>query len=213
MKLREIFLRMGPILSLIICLALIRFPTAWLTTRLPSGMWLQGVWFVICQAMASILPIPAEPVMTACLRAAGAVLGTVENWLGTLVGGMVLFLFGRLAAPVVCKLLEHPAVRPTYERIERRLNPEKFWTITLVQFLPFPFLLVNLLLGTVSDVSVTTYILATAIAITPYQIVWSLGYLGVLRVSHLSWLLVGVTAFVLLAVMIYRLVKRRHRSQ
>lgn len=144
-------------------------------------------------ALAAILPIPSEPLMLANLRASGVAEGTVVNIVGTLLGAVILFIIGRLAASSVTTVLQQPRVRPLYERVQKRLRPDRFFTLVLVQLLPFPFLFINLLLGALRDIPFAAFLLASLAGMAPYQLAWSALYLGLVNVSHI-WLYGPLTA-------------------
>lgn len=168
--------------------------------------------FVALQAIASILPIPSEPVMTACLRAQGTVAGSIENWLGALAGGVILFFVGRIAAPSISRLVHHPRAYPTYRRIVDRLQPGGFWTLVFIQLLPLPFLAVNLILGAIPGVSLLAYALASALGMAPYQVAWALVYVGVMHTGHLALTTLLVAVALGALVVIYRMAKIRSKK-
>ncbi|GMA62369.1 VTT domain-containing protein [Alicyclobacillus fastidiosus] len=208
MRFRGFILRILSVLSLLACLVLIRIPYLGTLGKHGHGLW-GGLMFVALQAIASILPIPSEPVMTACLRAQGLVAGTIENWLGALAGGVTLFLVGRIALPSISRLVHHPRAYPTYRRMLDRLQPGGFWALVVIQLLPLPFLAVNLILGAIPSVSLRAYALASGLSMAPYQLAWALVYIGVMHTKHLAlWMVLLAVGLAGMGV-IYRMAKIR----
>lgn len=177
--------------------------------RLPIKTWMQDlgvtgpiehVFWVAMMALAAILPIPSEPVMTASIEASGMFFGTVDNLIGTLCGAILLFFVGRLISPTVHALVQRAHLSRMQSLIDTLLAKNQFFLVLIIQLLPFPFLLANLLLGSIREIRFRSFLLGSAIGFLPYQLIWD-GVMAGFVHGGLTGTLVSVSAvFVVLFV-------------
>ncbi|MFD1673373.1 TVP38/TMEM64 family protein [Alicyclobacillus fodiniaquatilis] len=172
------FLRILAFLFILASLGIVRLPLAsWVHEIGGTGLRGDLMWMG-AMAVAAVLPIPSEPIMTASLQTNGLVVGTLNDLCGVMLGALLLFGVGRLAAGVVDAAFARPPFSTWRLRAETALADGRFWVLVALQLLPIPFLVVNLLLGALREVKFWPFLFASLLGFAPYQIVWALLFIG-----------------------------------
>lgn len=196
MRYLRICVQFGAVLMMVACLWLVRFPFGNVVNHIGLTGWVAVIVWVFILALAAILPVPSEPVMTATLKAYGAVGGTVMNLVGAVLGAICLYYVGSLFSATIYRLFERIKT-PTFTRVKSRaFQGSRFGALIIIQLLPLPFLIINLVLGALPNVSFGWFLLASIIGFAPYQIGWTALYLGALQIHHLWLLSMGLVGIV-----------------
>lgn len=203
----RIALQFGLVLVIVGSLFFVRWPVGHVVEKMLVAGWPGILLWLAVIATVAILPVPSEPFMSVTLKHYGLFYGTLFNFVGVLVGALLLFGVGRLMAPIVHTFLARTQTHALSRRVAGLIRNNQFRTIVFVQLLPFPFLLVNLVLGAFKSVPMWTFVGASLIGFAPYQLGWTALYAGTLHVHHL-WIvsLLAVGALVLIS-LIHRLIK------
>jgi uncharacterized membrane protein YdjX (TVP38/TMEM64 family) len=151
---------------------------------------------------AVIAPGATLPLIPVAARAWGRVPAALITTAGWTLGSLVAFLIARRCGyPVVKKLTSRERIR----QMGKYIPDDLFWSIVLLR-LVMPMDVMSYVLGLLTDISWSRYMLATAMGLTPSAFV--LAYLGKLPHAY-EIIMFGVGAAVVLAA---ALVSRHRRK-
>ncbi len=192
--------------AVILAVALIIFkftPVSWLKPEnLRSLKEQTGVFaplgFIAIYSLATIFAVPGTILTLSAGALFGPFLGTVWAVVGATLGATGAFLIARLVAGEWAMQFEKG---DRLRRLREGIEQDGFWFVLSIRLSPlFPFTAVNYLLG-LTPISLSAYVLATAVGIIPggFAYAW-LGYGGLKSATGgPPWQLVG--ALTVLAVL------------
>lgn len=118
--------------------------------------------------LMTLLGSPTTPLIIAGGLAFGFKLGALLNVTGGLVGAIIIFFAARhLAYDLISRL-----IGDRYQRVERLIDRQGFWTLVRLRFLPVPFFLCNVGLA-LAGVRPGAYLLSSVVALTPIITIWT----------------------------------------
>ena len=151
---------------------------------------------------AVIAPGATLPLIPVAARAWGRVPAALVTTAGWTLGSLIAFLIARRwGYPIVKKLTSRERIR----QMGRYIPDDLFWSIVLLR-LVMPMDVMSYVLGLLTDISWSRYMLATAMGLTPSAFV--LAYLGKLPNAY-EIIMLGVALAVIVAAI---LIARRRKG-
>ncbi|MEX0932988.1 MAG: VTT domain-containing protein [Candidatus Pacearchaeota archaeon] len=120
-------------------------------------------------------PVSMMPLVPIASNVYGFFLGAFATWLGWILGSIIAFIFARKYG---VKLIQKIISLKEIYKWESKIPKENMFVNILLLRMVFPVDILSYALGILSKVNFKTYLLATAIGIVPFTIIFS--YLGML---------------------------------
>ena len=189
---------------LIAALVLARAHSAAITRLVNQNPFRGAVLYVILNVLdAVIAPGATLPLIPVAARAWGRVPAALITTAGWTLGSLVAFLIARRwGYPVVKKLTSRERIR----QMGKYIPDDLFASIVLLRLI-MPMDVMSYVLGLLTDISWSRYVLATAMGLTPSAFV--LAYLGKLPHAY-DIIMFGVGAAVVLAAALVS--RRKHKG-
>ncbi len=184
------------ILLFVVSSYLIKSNIDYFRNTIGDGIFSMLIYVFISILSEVIVPIASVPLIPIASHIWGWPLTAILSIIGWTIGSFIAFMIARIYG---VKIVERFVSMKKIQKYEKKIPKEHiFWSIVFIRMV-FPVDIVSYVLGLFSEIDTKTFVLATAIGITPFAFLFA--YLGNVNIKNL--LLVIVLYFVILGIWLF----------